>query len=127
MFTYKNGILKISVEPRKRYMIIIDLRRYSWITKDYDRIGGLILTKDELTITVKKEVRMKKVKKWASFDINLTNITALVNGKIVRYDLKQLYHIHRAYEVKRKKIQKLSKRKPKTAKTNGKILCTREK
>lgn len=41
---------------------------------------------------------------------------ALFNGKIVRYDLKQLYHIHRVYELKRRKIQKLSKHKPRTAK-----------
>ena len=52
---------------------------------------------------------------WASFDVNLTNVTALINGRIVRYDLRQLYHVHRVYEEKRRRIQKLSKRKPRTA------------
>jgi len=52
----------------------------------------------------------------ASFDVNLTNITALINGKIVRYSLKQLYHIYRVYVVKRGRIHKLPKHKPKTAK-----------
>ncbi len=52
---------------------------------------------------------------WASFDVNLTNVTALINGKVVKYDLRQLYHIHRAYEEKRRRIQKLSKHKPRTA------------
>ena len=51
----------------------------------------------------------------ASFDVNLTNVTAPTNGKVVKYDLRQPHHIHRAYEEKRRRIQKLSKRKPKVA------------
>ena len=38
-----------------------------------------------------------------------------MDGKVKRYDLKQLYHIHRVYEAKRR-IQMLSKHKPRTAK-----------
>jgi putative transposase len=37
----------------------------------------------------------------------------LINGRIVRYDLKELYHIHRVYEAKQRRIQRLSKLKPK--------------
>jgi len=48
--------------------------------------------------------------------VNLTNITGFINSRIVRFDLKELYHIHRVYEEKRRRIQKLSKTKPKTAK-----------
>jgi len=92
------------------------LRKYDWIPKDFDRIGGLILTERELIVTLKREVKPRRPRDWASFDINLTNITALIDGKVVRYSLKQLYHIHRVYENKRRKIQKLSKHKPKTAK-----------
>ena len=56
-----------------------------------------------------------KADKWASFDVNLTNTTALINGRIERYDLRKLYHIHRFYEAKRQRIQRLSKFKPKTS------------
>ncbi len=115
LFSYRSGILKISIEPNKRYLEV-DLRTCDWIPKDFDKIGGLILTEGELIITVKREIRFEKPKRWASFDINLTNITALVDGKIVRYDFKRLYHIHRVYEKIRKRIQKLSKYKPKTGK-----------
>jgi len=115
LFSYRSGILKISVEPNKRYLEV-DLRTCDWIPKDFDKIGGLILTEGELIITVKREVRLEKPKRWASFDVNLTNITSLINGKIVRYNLKRLYHIHRVYEKIRKRIQKLSKYKPKTGK-----------
>ena len=48
--------------------------------------------------------------------MNLTNVTALINGRIERYDLKELYHAHRVYEAKRQRIQRLSKLKPKTSK-----------
>jgi putative transposase len=39
-----------------------------------------------------------------------------MDGRIERYDLMKLYHIHRVYEVERRRIQKLSKHKPKTSK-----------
>jgi len=115
LFSYKNGILKISIEPRRRYLEV-DLRRYEYLPKDFDSIGGLLLTESELITTFRKLVKNVKPKDWASFDVNLTNITTLINGRIVRYDLRELYHIHRVYEIKRRRIQKLSKQKPKTAK-----------
>ncbi|MCD6537653.1 transposase, partial [Candidatus Bathyarchaeota archaeon] len=92
LFSYRDGILKISIEPNRRYLEV-NLRKHDWIPSDFDRIGGLILTREELIITVKREVVLKEPRQWASFDVNLTNITALINGKIVRYDLKRLYHI----------------------------------
>ncbi|MEM0259479.1 MAG: transposase [Thermoproteota archaeon] len=65
-------------------------------------------------MTVKKNVK-PKAEKWASFDVNLMNVTSSINGEIKRYDLKELYHIHRVYEVKRRRVQKLSKIKPNTS------------
>ena len=114
--------MKISIEPNRRYLEV-NLRKHDWIPSDFNRIGGLILTREELIITVKREVALKKPRHWASFDVNLTNITALINGRIVRYDLKRLCHIHRVYENKRRKIQQLAKHKPRTAK---KLMKTNE-
>ncbi|MDK2876596.1 MAG: putative transposase [Archaeoglobaceae archaeon] len=125
LFSYKNGLLKISIEPNKRYFEV-DLRSYSWIPKDFERIGGLLMTENELIVTLKKNVE-PKAEKWASFDVNLTNITALIDGEVKRYDLKELYHIHRVYELKRQKIQKLSKKKPKTAEKLMEKYSNREK
>ncbi|MEM1658493.1 MAG: transposase [Candidatus Jordarchaeales archaeon] len=113
LFSFRNSILKISIEPNKRYLEV-DLNKYSWIPKDFDRVGGLILTEKELIVTVKRDVE-PKADRWASFDVNLTNVTALIDGEIRRYDLRGLYHIHRAYEVRRQRIQKLSKIKPNTS------------
>jgi len=115
LFSVKNGKIKITIEPRKRYLEI-DLAKFDYLPKNYDSIGGLILQEDKLIITFKKKVEPMKPKDYASFDVNLTNITGLINERIAKFDLKELYHIHRVYEEKRRKIQKLSKTKPKTAK-----------
>ncbi|MEM1511492.1 MAG: IS200/IS605 family accessory protein TnpB-related protein [Candidatus Jordarchaeales archaeon] len=126
LFSFRNGILRISMEPSKRYLEV-DLTKYPWIHEDFDRIGGLILTERELIIiTVKKNVE-PKADKWASFDVNLTNITAIIDSKIRCYDLKKLYHIHRVYEDKRRRIQRLSKLKPETSKRLLKKYSRRER
>jgi putative transposase len=125
LFSFRNGILKISIEPNRRYLVV-ELGKYSWIPKDFDRLGGLVLTEKELIITVKKSIE-PRAENYASFDVNLTNVTAFINGRIKRYDMKKLYHIHRVYEIKRQKMQKLSKLKPKTSKTLLQRYSGREK
>jgi putative transposase len=113
LFTFKSGILRISIEPNRRYLEV-DLTKHRWVPQDFDRLGGLVLTEKYLIITVKKSVE-PRADKWASFDVNMTNITALIDGRIVRYDLRNLYHIHRVYETKRQRIQRLSELKPKAS------------
>jgi putative transposase len=125
LFSFRDGVLRISIEPKKRYLEV-DLTRYRWIPKDFDRLGGLILTEKEVIITVKKMVD-PKADEWASFDVNLTNVTALIDGRVERYDLKKLYHIHRVHEIKRQKAQSLSRFKPKTSKRLLRKYSRREK
>ena len=125
LFSFRGGVLKISIEPNKRYLEV-DLTKYRWIPKEFDGIGGLILTEKSLIITVKKEVE-PRADKWASFDVNLTNITAFIDGRIEWYDLRKLYHIHRVYEIKREKAQSLSRFKPKTSERLLRKYSEREK
>jgi putative transposase len=123
LFSFKGGVLKISIEPNKR---CLDLTKCGWIPKNFECLGGLILMERYLIITVKKRVD-PKADKWASFDVNLTNVAALVNRRVERYELKKLYHVHRVYEIKRRKVQKLSKFKPKTSKRLLRKYLGREK
>ena len=125
LFSFRGGVLEISIEPNKRYLEV-DLTKYRWIPRDFSKLGGLILTEKELMVALKKEVE-PTADKWASFDVNLTNLTALIDGRIERYDLRRLYHIHRVYEAKRQRIQKLSKLKPKTSKRLLQKYSKREK
>ena len=119
------GFLRISIEPNKRHLEV-DLSEHPWIPKDFDGLGGLILKEKELIITVKKKVE-PKADEWSSFDVNLTNVTALINGRVERYSFKELYHINRVYEVKRQRMQKLSKLKPKTSKRLIRKYSSRER
>ncbi|MEM0079625.1 MAG: HepT-like ribonuclease domain-containing protein [Candidatus Nezhaarchaeales archaeon] len=54
-FSFRNGVLKIGIEPNKRHLEV-DLNKYSWIPKDFDKIGRPLMTEKELIITVKKSV-----------------------------------------------------------------------
>ena len=56
LFSYKNGVLKISVEPRRRYLQV-DLTKHDYLPKDFNSIGGLLLTENKLIITFKKNVK----------------------------------------------------------------------
>ncbi|MEM3786818.1 MAG: transposase, partial [Nitrososphaeria archaeon] len=125
LLSCRSRVLKVSIEPNKRYLEV-DLSKYPWIPKDFNKIGGLFMTEKELIITVKKGVE-PKAENWASFDVNLTNVTAFIDGEIERYDLKELYHIHRVYEVKRRKIQKLVNFRPKTSRRLLKKYSKRER
>ena len=126
LFSVRDGKIRITIEPRKRYLEV-DLTKFNYLPKEYDSIGGLILQEDRLIVTFKRSVEQIEPKDYASFDVNLTNITGLINGRIVRFDLRELYHIHRVYEEKRRKIQKLAKTKPKIAKRLMQKYSKREK
>jgi len=53
LFSFKSGMLKISIEPGRRYLEI-DLTKHHWVPGDFDRLGGLILTEKELIVALKK-------------------------------------------------------------------------
>jgi len=78
-------------------------------------LGELILKEDELIITFRKLSHTPSKKKIA-WDLNLLSIDGFCDKGWIRVDLKQLYTLHITYENKRRKIQRLSKTKPKTAK-----------
>jgi len=67
-------------------------------------------------VSLSSVVIFSKPEGEAIFDVNLTNITALIGGELRRYDLRALYHIHKIYEEKRRRLQRMTKHKPKTAK-----------
>jgi len=60
LFSFKSGMLKISIEPNKRYLEV-DLTKYRWVPREFDSLGGLILTEKELIITFKRELSLKRI------------------------------------------------------------------
>ena len=39
LFSFKGGVLKVSIEPGRRYLEV-DLARYPWVPSDFERLGG---------------------------------------------------------------------------------------
>ncbi|PUA33828.1 MAG: hypothetical protein B9J98_02515 [Candidatus Terraquivivens tikiterensis] len=123
LYSYHNGIIKISVKPFKE-SISIDLKE-AWF---WDRIaelelGELILKHDMLIITVRKEAKLE-VKNPVAWDINLLTMDGFDGKNDCTISLKKIYTIHRTYELKRQTIQKLP---DKTKKKLMKKYSSREK
>ncbi|USS41441.1 transposase [Thermococcus aggregans] len=72
------------------------------------KLGGLFLFPDKLVLNFVKTVEYFEPRDWMSIDINLTNVTVLAGLTVYRFDTRELYHVHRVYEEKRQKIQKIS-------------------
>ena len=115
LYVYRNDKIRITVEPRQLYLEF-GLSRV-WFkkrVKDYD-LGELILKENELIITFKEKIAEDKQKKIA-WDLNLLSMDGFCDKGWIRVDLKPLYTLHITYENLRRKIQRLNKTKPKTAK-----------
>jgi len=106
LYSYRDGVVKISVKPYGE-SVSIDLKG-AWF---WDRITGLelgelILKQDMLIITVRKEAKPEIIKPVA-WDINLLTMDGFDGKNDYTISLKRIYTIHRAYELKRQTIQKL--------------------
>ncbi|MEM3833032.1 MAG: transposase [Thermoprotei archaeon] len=106
LYSYRDGILRISVRPYEE-SITIDLRK-AWC---WDRIRGLdlgelILKQDRFIVTVRREVELK-IKDPIAWDVNLLTLDSFDGEKHYSISLKEIYTIHRTYELKRRVIQKL--------------------
>jgi len=106
LYSYRDGVVKISIKPFQE-SISVNLKK-SWF---WDRIRGLelgelILKEDELVITVRKKSELK-LEKPIAWDVNLLTLDGYDGEKDYTIDLKNIYTIHRTYELKRRKIQQL--------------------
>lgn len=114
LFRLKGTTLEITIIPRG-YYLVIDLAEYHYlhplleeVKEGKVKLGGLFLFPDKLVLNFVKTVEYFEPRDWMSVDINLTNVTVLAGLTVYRFDTRELYHIHRVYEVKRQKIQKIS-------------------
>ena len=115
LYRFRDGKIIITIKPRQLYLEF-NLSE-AWFRKRVKgcNLGELILKEDELIITFRKLSHTPSKKKIA-WDLNLLSIDGFCDKGWIRVDLKQLYTLHITYENKRRKIQRLSKTKPKTAK-----------
>jgi len=116
LYRFKDWKITITIKPRQLYLEF-DLSK-AWFRKRVEGcdLGELILKEDELVIAFRKPANSTSTKKKIAWDLNLLSMDGFCDKGWIRVDLKQLYTLHITYENKRRKIQSLSKNKPKTAK-----------
>jgi len=116
LYRFRESKIIITIKPRQFYLEF-DLSK-TWFRKRVEGcdLGELILKEDELVITFRKPVSSTNTKKKIAWDLNLLSMDGFCDKGWIRVDLKQLYTLHITYENLRRKIQSLSKTKPKTAK-----------
>ena len=127
LYRYRDGKIIITIKSREIYLES-DLTR-AWFRKRVNGcdLGELILKENELIITYRKPINLINPLRKVAWDLNLLSMDGFSDKGWTKIDLKPLYTLHIIYENKRRKIQKLSKTKPKTAKRLMEKYSKREK
>ena len=116
LYRFRDEKIVVTIRPRQFYLEF-DLSK-AWFRKRVEGcdLGELILKEDKLIITFRKPVSSANTKKRIAWDLNLLSMDGFCDKGWIRVDLKPLYTLHVTYENIRRKIQRSSKTRPKTAK-----------
>lgn len=113
LYTYRDGVIRISIKPHQEYTNF-DISRVWFLTRAEGSMGELILKEDSLTVTFRKKLKLEGTPRhriaWDSNEASLDAFHPELGW--IRVDLKEAYHIHRTYELKRKRLQEEVSRKP---------------
>ena len=118
LYTYKDGKIKVSIKPYKEYLEF-DISKSWFISKVKGELGELILNEHYLTVTFRFKDKKRKGKvtttnnnkiAWDSNEKSLDGFNPYIGW--IRVDLTELYHIHRVYEIKRSRLQRIASKKP---------------
>jgi putative transposase len=112
LYVLRDGRLRITLDARERYLEF-DLRNAWFWGRVKGEPGEIILKEDSLTLTFRETCNKEEPIKRLAWDSNEASLDAF-DPELgwVRVDLGELYHIHRVYELKRRRLQELASRKP---------------
>jgi len=112
LYTYKDGKIKVSVKPYEEYLVF-DISRAWFLKRAKGELGELILSEKHLTVTFRFKRDEEEVKCRIAWDCNEKSLDGFSPSMgWIRIDLTKLFHIHRVYEVKRKRLQRKASKKP---------------
>ena len=112
LYVLRDGRLRITLDARERYLEF-DLRNAWFWKRAKGEPGELIVREDSLILTFREICNKEEPAKRLAWDSNEASLDAF-DPELgwVRVDLRGLYHIHRVYEQKRRRLQELASRKP---------------
>ncbi len=129
---YEGDRLRISIKPREFLTIRLKFGEYQrkfieeWKAGKL-RVGEVSINCTKVLVPFRKDVDLTNPDDWIAIDVNESNVTAVsTNPHIIRLD-NNLREIRSAYFEKRRRIRKLSKRKPITSRRLMKKCSGREK
>jgi putative transposase len=132
LYKFYGDKVRISVKPRR--FVFLELKYGEYQKKFIEawregklKTGEVTINETKLIIPFKKEVDLQNPKDWIAIDINESNITAASSNPHVLRIEHDLRAIHTTYFNVRRRIQKLAKCKPKTARKLLKKYSRREK
>jgi putative transposase len=112
LYTYKDGKIKVSVKPHEEYLVF-DISKAWFLKRAKGELGELILGEKYLTVTFRFKKDEEEVKGKIAWDCNERSLDGFsLSTGWIRIDLTKLFHIHRVYEVKRKRLQQKASKKP---------------
>ena len=114
LYTFKDGKIKVSIRPHEEYLEF-DVSKAWFLSRVKGELGELILGERYLTVTFRSkadegEVEVKGKMAWDCNEKSLDGFSP--NTGWIRTDLTELFHIHRVYETKRKRLQQEASKKP---------------
>jgi putative transposase len=111
LYSFKDGKIKVSVKPYEEYLEF-DISKAWFLSRAKGELGELILGERYLTVTFRFKMD-EEVKGKMAWDCNEKSLDGFSpNTGWIRIDLTKLFHIHRVYEIKRKKLQQKASKKP---------------
>ncbi len=111
LYSFRDGKIRISIKPYEEYLTF-DISKAWFLSRAKGEMGELILGEKLLTVTFRFRWRLEGNKDNIAWDCNEKSLDGF-NPKHgwIRIDLSQLFHIHRVYELKRKRLQSLVSKK----------------
>jgi putative transposase len=111
LYSLRDGKIKVSIKPYEEHLEF-DISKAWFLTKARGEMGELILNEKYLTVTFRFKRRVET--KWRiAWDCNEKSLDGFSpKTGWIRADLTILFHIHRVYEIKRKRLQQKASKKP---------------
>ena len=112
LYTYRSGKIKVSIKPHEEYLEF-DVSKAWFLSRARGELGELILGEKYLTVTFRFKAQDGGAEGKIAWDCNEKSLDGFnPNTGWIKIDLTKLFHIHRVYELKRKRLQQKASKKP---------------
>jgi len=112
LYIFKDGKIKVSIKPYEEHLEF-DVSKAWFLSRAKGELGELILGERHLTVTFRFKADEGEAGGKMAWDCNEKSLDGFSpNTGWIRIDLTKLFHIHRVYELKRKRLQQKASKKP---------------